>query len=333
MPIIKEHARGTTPQTDRSYRASSASTVPKRNIIKPLIGLIVFLVGSVLLFLGLKQLGSPSSEINSRAIVADDTPLIVASVPHIAIWTKQVAGSDFEVRSLVGGGVDVHDFSFKPADLALVARADLVIANGAHLEPWLDNLQRKFPQKTFVKTAEGLSLRQDDPHTWLDPVLAAEQVTALEQALAVHWPGQEATFAKNAETYLGQLANLNQEIKNSLALLAPRQKSFIAFHDAFNYFAERYGLRQVTKLVERPGDQLTLAEIQNVGQKAEELGLKVLFVEPGPVPDLANNLAHEFNLQLVILDPLEVAAPESGNYLKGMRENLAALLQGLRSTP
>lgn len=292
----------------------------------PFGGLVIFVVAVAGLFIGLAKL-NPASD--NPTVLTGEQPLVVATVPHIAIWTKQLVGPGVRVQSLVTGGVDVHDFSFKPADLALVSRATLVVANGAGLEPWLPSLEQKFPDKTFVRAAQGLPLKKNDPHVWLDPVLAARQVENISNVLSATFPELDGVIKKNTAAYMASLQELDRQIQDTLDDLAPSQKNFIVFHDAFNYLADRYGLRQAAQLVERPGDQLTLREIQNVGQTTRRLGIRVLFVEPGPVPDLAQSLADQFNLRLIVLDPLEVIPPEPGTYLAGMRKNLQALVQGL----
>jgi len=70
-------------------------------------------------------------------------------------------------------------------------------------------------------------------------------------------------------------------------------------------------------------------KVNNVGELSSSLGIKTLFIEPGPIPDLASVLAEEFNLELVVLDPMETARVNDGEYINVMQKNLEALTTGL----
>jgi zinc transport system substrate-binding protein len=258
---------------------------------------------------------------------SNEKPLIVATVPHIAVWLENIVGEEAQIELLVKEQVDVHEFTFTPQDSELLAQADAIVANGAGLEPWLINIREQLPRVPLIETAAGLTLIEDDPHTWLDPVQAQQQVMAAANGLSAVLPGIAATTAANAQTYLGELQRLDNDIQTQLASIS--QKKFIAFHESFGYFARRYGLEQVAQLVERPGAESTLQNVAEIGDLIERNQLTTIFIEPGPVPDLASTLHDEFGVELRVLDTLETIVPERGAYLSHMYTNLEQLTAGL----
>jgi len=265
---------------------------------------------------------------SERQTTQDERPLVVATVPHVASWVGNLVGDGARVDVLVSNGIDAHDFTLTPASVVLVAKADVVVANGAGLEPWLPELQAQVSDVPFVATADGLpGVREGDPHTWLDPVLAREQVRVAATGIAAAIPALVDTMSVNVGAYDAELVQLDADIRAALDPLP--QRSIITFHESFGYFAERYGLTIPTSLVELPGDEPTAQDIARVGEEARSSNVTTMLVEPGPVPDLAQALADEFDLEIAVLDPLEVLAPTSRAYIDGMRANLAVLVSAL----
>lgn len=266
---------------------------------------------------------------SERTSTYDERPLVVATVPHVASWVRNLVGEGARVEVLVGSNVEAHDFTLTPATVVLVAQADVVVANGAGLEPWLPELQAQVSDVPFIVTADGLpGVRAGDPHTWLDPVLAREQVRAAATAIAATIPTLGDSISANVGAYDARLIQLDADIRTALSALPNR--AIITFHEAFGYFAERYGLTVPVTLVELPGDEPTVQDVARVGEEAERNGVTTLLIEPGPAPDLAQALAQEFDLQLAVLDPLEALDPAMDAYERGMRRNLEVLVEALQ---
>lgn len=255
--------------------------------------------------------------------------MITATVPHVGVWATNLLAGVAQVQVIASGVAEVHEFSLSPEEVARASSSLLILANGAGLEPWLDDVAAQVPGVPIVETAAGLPLRADDPHTWLDPVLAQAQVQRASDALIEVFPEFATRILSNTEQYLARLAALDEQIRTSLVDLPRRQ--FIAFHDAFGYFASRYALEQIGQLVERPGDEPTFGDVAAVGQQAQTQNLTSIYIEPGAVPDLIESIAAEFDLTVRVLDPLEILPLEPDAYVAGMEKNLAELLAGFYS--
>ena len=162
---------------------------------------------------------------------------------------------------------------------------------------------------------------QGDPHIWLDPVLAQQQVANIRDGLIAADPENSATYGTNANNYIAQLQELDREFKSKLA--PAKGCTIISFHDAFSYLTERYGLAQIA-ILEIPEDNLNPQDIQKVLQAVKKFKVKALLSEPGGDKRL-EQIAKDTGLPIETLDSLESGEPAPEYYFKAMRQNLASL--------
>jgi ABC-type Zn uptake system ZnuABC Zn-binding protein ZnuA len=99
---------------------------------------------------------------------------VVATTTQVADFASKVGGDRVRVTSLFKPNVDAHDYEPSPADVEAIARADLVVENGAGLETWLhDTVASSGFRGPVVDTSQGVRLRhvggETDPHTWQNP--------------------------------------------------------------------------------------------------------------------------------------------------------------------
>lgn len=250
-----------------------------------------------------------------------------------------VAGDRAKVDILVGDDIGVHDFSPRPADMARIADADILVFNGAGIEPWLDGLVRNAgnPDLVLVDLADGMELipspprfgvevNADDepnPHTWLDPALAMQQVETLRDALVASDPEGADTYRQNAAAYMERLRELDADFQRVLGPLP--SKKLVTFHEAFPYFARRYGFESIGYISEFPERDPAPAELAALIDRIRAAGVKVLFAETGYAPALLQRVAAETGARVSTLNTLEIGPAGPDAYLDGMRVNLEAL--------
>ncbi|PIW35891.1 MAG: ABC transporter substrate-binding protein, partial [Nitrosopumilales archaeon CG15_BIG_FIL_POST_REV_8_21_14_020_33_23] len=103
---------------------------------------------------------------------------------------------------------------------------------------------------------------------------------------------------------------------------------FIAFHDAFSYFADEYGLTQHTVISSyEPHAEPTAKTLENVINKAKQLNLKIIFTEETADPKTSQVIANEIGGKILVLSPLEISG--DGTYISKMTENLNHLKEAL----
>lgn len=261
---------------------------------------------------------------------------IVTTVFPTYLLTKAVVGDAAEVSLLIPPGTEVHDYQAKPAEVRTIAEADILVQNGLGLEAFLDDTIKNAqnPKLRVITASQNLptaNLIQEpstpgestaNPHVWLDPVLAQQQVETIQQGLGQADPSNRAVYQANAKAYQQKLEALHRQFQTGLR--SASGCTFIAFHDAYPYLAQRYQLRQVA-VVEVPEDSVAPVTLQKIMQTAKQFQVKALLKEPGQENKVLQNLAQDLKVPLQSLDPLEAGMPEPQHYFTAMTNNLKAL--------
>lgn len=255
---------------------------------------------------------------------------VVTTFAPLYSFTAAIAGSDAVVENLLPPGVGPHDFAFAPSEMERLSQADLVVANGLGLEQWLSNAIRTAnPDVTLVEASAGVARRESDaalqvdPHIWLDPIRAKTMVENISLALSTADPAHMAGYGARAKALSDRLAALDREIRAGLAGASDRR--FVAFHDAFGYFAERYDLQTFAVIEASPGKEPSPRDVAQIVSLIRVSGVKALFTEPQFSPALVQAVAAETGLTAYALDPLETGLFTTDGYFDGMRADLAAL--------
>ncbi len=248
-------------------------------------------------------------------------------------FSKRIGGEKAEVSILVPAGVEPHDWEPHPRDIIKIGSARIFVYNGAGLEPSVDGIIKKIQSQDLiiVDSSEGIELIDEggspDPHIWLDPVLAKHQVEAIERAFIEVDPQNSDYYSANAQALKQELDALDEEISEGLA--PARKRVFIASHDAFSYFARRYGLEQIAISGMSPDMEPGPAKIAEIVGLAREYEVKYIFFENLVSPKLAQTIAREAGAQTLMLDPIEGLSDaqigQGENYFTLMRKNLKNL--------
>jgi zinc transport system substrate-binding protein len=188
--------------------------------------------------------------------------------------------------------------------------------------------------KEIVK--EGISNENVDPHIWLDPILAKYQIEKIRDGLIKIDPANTNYYNENAKKFIAELDSLDAFIRSELSNCD--KTDFIAFHNAFTYFSNRYGLNQhsVYEGVSPEGDILP-QRLQEIIKLSRELNIDTIYAEDLIDPRLVNVIATEIpNGKVLILSPIEGIDEEEQKagrgYIDKMRQNIENLKVGLRCT-
>jgi zinc transport system substrate-binding protein len=252
---------------------------------------------------------------------------IVTSFYPLYEFASRVGGDRAEVLSLVPAGVEPHDWEPTPQDRLMVQSADMLVINGAGFESWAGDMEAK----VVVDTSQGID-HGANPHIWLDPVIAKHQVEKIRDALVAADSANADYYKKNADGFLAELDQLDSFIK--LQLVDCKKSDFIAFHDAFAYFAERYGLTQHAIHDVSPEGDILPQKLEQVINLANQLGINVIYSEDLVDSRLADTIAGEIpGGRVLVLSPVEGIDQEEQDagisYIDKMRENVANLRVGL----
>lgn len=164
-----------------------------------------------------------------------------------------------------------------------------------------------------------------DPHVWLDPLRAIEQVNNIRDGLIAAASDCEAEFTANAAAYTDQLQQLHTEIEQTLAPYSG--KTFVTYHEFANYFAERYGL-EAEFLVGVPEESPAPEDVQRVMAAVEESELKTLLTDSENSASAFEALAQDLGVQVSTFQPNEAGgegSTEPSYYLEVLRQNVENL--------
>ncbi|HUX22891.1 MAG TPA: zinc ABC transporter substrate-binding protein [Spirochaetia bacterium] len=280
---------------------------------QPLIVLLFALFACPVLFAGGQGEGQGSAAANAPSGTAPAVRAFVSIPPQI-YFVKEIGGSRVEVQSMVPAGVEPETYDPTPRQIALLSQSRLYFAVGLPFETVLiPKIRSSMKGVTIVDTQAGVPLRSfaqhtvnssaevgTDPHIWLSPELVKIQGAAIEAALVEADPAGAADYESGLAKLDAQMDSLHKEIAASLAGLQGR--SFLVFHPAFGYFADEFGLKQVSIEVEgkSPGPR----QLADLIALARKLGVKMIFVEPQFDQSRAQVVADSIKARVVTIDPL-----------------------------
>ncbi len=273
------------------------------------------------------------SNLQIREVTSFGKLQAIASFYPLYEFAQQVGQDKVNVQLLVPEGVEPHDWEPTIQDVQQIQKSDFIIINGFGFENWVESLGEMNYQGIVVDTSNQIIKNNDeksilsnkDPHIWLNPILAKTQVQTIADEFSKSDPQNKNFYQKNAQSYTLELDKLDSKIRNDLSTCS---QDFIAFHDAFSYFAYEYNLHQHTILSSNdPHSEPTAKTLENVINTARELKINIIFTEDTTDPRVSNVIANEINGKVLVLSPLEIS--DDGNYISRMTENLDNLKEAL----
>ncbi len=278
---------------------------------------------------------------------------VVATTSIVADIVHQVGGELIDLAPLLPLGTDPHTFEPTPRDLARVADAHVVFANGVGLEGFLDEMLANTGGKTAtVYLSQGVELRHiqegeehqhegeahqhegDDPHTWTSPANALIFVGNVEQALSTLDPANAERYAANAQAYQARLETLDAWVKEQIETIPPENREMVTDHMAFGYYADRYGLEQIGAVIPSfsTAAEPSAKELAELEDAIREYEVKAIFVGTSVNPTLAERVAQDTGVRLLPLYTGSLGEEGSGveSYLDYIRYNTNTIVEGLK---
>lgn len=141
-----------------------------------------------------------------------------------------------------------------------------------------------------------------DMHLWLDPENARAMVGAIEAALSEADPDNAAAYAANAAATVEKLDALTAETRSAVDSLDNR--GFIVFHDAYQYYENRFGIEAAGSITVSPETMPGAQRLSEIRARVTELGAACVFSEPQFEPRLVSVITEGTDARAGVLDPL-----------------------------
>lgn len=321
-----------------------------KNLIIIMVG-VALLVGIFIYFSGSNAEGTKSE----RKIISVSSFTLYDVVKHIA-------GESVDVVNILPLGVDPHSFEPTPKLMAQIEQSDLVLFNGAGLEPWSEGFEFK---SRAIDVSKHVNLREvkeehhdhheehhkapaehheheehsdeehhhgdKDPHYWLDfknmqniALLVRDELTLLE-------PSKRSIYEQNAAAYVTMLENLDEMFKQKLSNC--KLKTVVINHNALGYLSDNYGFSVESLSGLSSEDQPSPKDIMHIFEEIKEENIATIFFE-----NYVNNrdirvVAEDANVTLEVFQVLEnitqAELDQNLSYEKIMQNNLQKLSKAL----
>lgn len=286
------------------------------------------------------------------ADTAEAAPNVVVSIKPLQSLVASVMTGVGEPALIVKGAGSPHTYALAPSQAALIENADLLFWVGHELEAFLEKpiealggkseavelleyegMMRLPPREggPFEEHedthAAGESHHDEgfDPHVWLDPRNAKVIVAAAAAALARIDPANGPRYAANAAAATARLDALETEIRATLAPV--RGRPFIVFHDAYQYFENRFGVAAAGSITVRPEQPPGAASIGEIRARIRNFRVSCIFAEPQFPPWLAATVAEGSGARIELLDPIGAVLAEGPDQYYSLMRALAGSLR------
>lgn len=269
------------------------------------------------------------AELKPVSLGASEKLKAVATTNIVAYVVSWIGGDAIELTELLPNGADPHTYIATPQDVAAVADAHVIFANGADLEadflPELvqdsdapviyvshgiefrdfgegeaDSHDREAEQE---QEEEGRHHEGVDPHTWTTPANVVVFVHNIERALSALDPANAETYQANATAYEAELEALDEWVKAQIETIPAENRVLITDHSVLGYYAGRYGLEQIGAVIPAfsTAAEPSAQELAVLEDAIREYGVKAVFVGTTINPSLAKQVAEDTGIRLVTL--------------------------------
>lgn len=270
---------------------------------------------------------------------------VIATTTQIADFVREVGGASVEVDQVLEPNVDSHDYEPRPSDIEGAANAELAFANGDNLDHWIDEVVSESGSDAEVidlgavvpvqvpGESSGPEASKYDAHWWHDPRNAAAAVSEVERQLGAALPGKRRSFQLNAQAYLAELRALDTGIRRCMARIPASDRKLVSDHDAFGYFANRYGIEVVGAVIPSQTTQAqpSAKDTAELTDLIEREGVRAVFPESSVSPKLAEAIASQTGASAdytLYGDSLGPAGSDGETYLRMEQANADAMARG-----
>jgi zinc transport system substrate-binding protein len=282
---------------------------------------------------------------------------VVASIKPLHSLISYVMDGVGTPDIIIDGSSSPHTFQLKPSHASMLQEADIVFWIGEDLEAFLEspldsiakNAKRvtlmdsneinllKFREKNIFDEHDDDEHGDDehgdehdshahgeyDIHFWLDPEIAKTIVKIVARELSEVDPANKLTYETNSKKALVSLDKLINETKSKIN----KDATYIVFHDAYQYFEQRFGIEVMGALTVNPEVLPGAKQLAEIREVIEHENVNCLFSEPQFNPNIADTIAKDTGIKTGILDPLGAELNPGKKLYFDLIENMASSLE------
>jgi zinc transport system substrate-binding protein len=212
---------------------------------------------------------------------------------------------------IVDGSNSPHTYTMKPSDAVALEKAQVVFWVGHELESFLEK-----PLETLAQKATKVALI-DTPNIQTLAIRDEDD----DHGHSVDDPDHASVYAANAGETGRKLDVLSANITTTLA--SSRDKRFIVFHDAYQYFENRFELKSAGALSIHPETPPGAKQIATTKRRIIDGKIQCVFSEPQFETKLVDVVREGTEAKSATLDPIGANLPPGPNLYQTLMMNLA----------
>jgi zinc/manganese transport system substrate-binding protein len=277
---------------------------------------------------------------------------VVASFSILGDIAKNIGGDKAEIVTLVGPDSDAHVYEPRPADVAAMGAARVVLINGLGFEGFIDRLVKtSATTATVVEVSKGAKLIEaneerheeghaeekkeaghdhgaTDPHAFQSVPNVRAYVKTIAEAFCAQDSANCVTYEANAMAYDAKLEALDRDIRAAVSAIPAAKRTIITSHDAFGYFANEYGLRFIAPEGVSTDAEASASDVAKLVDQIREDKAAALFIENISDARLVTQISAETGVKLggtLYSDALSGNDGPASTFIDMMRHNITTI--------
>jgi len=299
-----------------------------------------------MLALGLLSPAFAQDDGHTETAPAGPIPVTVSVVPQQ--WLVDSIGGDHVTTTvMVEPGASPATYEPTPSQMRSLSEAEVYFSIGVPFEgAWLPRFRDAAPDMAVVDMAERVKRRvmggghgsheehedehdaladeehhdeaadheghhheagAPDPHVWVSPLTMRTMASTVFEELSERRPDFAEDFRSNYAATVATINAVDADIASDLASVP--QRTFMVFHPAWGYFADAYGLHQMS--IEMGGNEPSPQDMHKIVDAARAHDIKVIFVQSQFSQRSAQAIAEDLGAEVRPLNPLAYDWPEN----------------------
>ena len=275
---------------------------------------------------------------------------VVCSTLDFADFAKAIGGDIADVYAISEGDYDLHFFQPKPSQLLRLKKADMLIAGGLGIDPWLTgmidasrNPRINFGGSGFVDPSSGVKAIQipegkitgemgdvhpyGNPHYWYDPVNMGIILDNILKGFVRIAPDQESFFTENKNKYQEEIMKVFEDLKKKLEPF--RGAKMLQFHKSWDYFCNTFGLTLAGSVEPKPGIPPSAGFLETLIERIKTEKIELIIAEPYYSAKPLAFLQNQTGIKVLRLPFYLGSKKEISSFIENMKYNVNEICKAL----
>ena len=246
----------------------------------------------------------------NRDVRKTDKQVITVSIPPIKYLVEEITCGDFDINVILPHGSSPETYSPTPQQLIDVSKSDILFYTG--LLDFENELMKRLPDTGKpVSLSVGMDLISDDghdhnhnglgvdPHIWTSPERLKIMSANIYDAVNKRFP-DSTKYTTAYSNLIERLDSLSAQIKKTLNETST--KVFVIYHPALTYYAEDYGLTQIS--IENEGKEPSATHLKSVIETINKENIGHILYQQQFSVSVTEAVSKETNATPIEIDPL-----------------------------